>query len=153
VVHGWSAHLPDRYGRVMVERHRASKDYWGVYPSYADVLVMPRRYAGLSLPVQEAASLGMGLVMLDVPPYNEMLAPESLVATRGPGIEVPMVGGTFTVHSGDVTALAAKMDELVRDPALCERLSKHSDLLAESLSWDVWAPRYLDLLAEVALSA
>lgn len=150
VVHGWTGHLPDRLGRVMVERHREANDYWQIYPSYADVLVMPRRYAGLSLPVQEAASLGMGLVMLDLPPYNGALAPESLVATRGPGLDFPMGGGTFTVHNGDVNALAARMDEIVRDPALCERLSKHSDTWAESLSWYRWAPRYRDLLAEVA---
>lgn len=123
-------------------------DYWAAYPAEADVLLLPRRYAGLSLPAQEAASLGMGVVMLDLPPYNTVLPPEALIAAR-PRQQVRMAGGTFTVHDADPRALAAKMDELTADPALVERLSKESDRLADSISWDRWASEYRRLFEEI----
>jgi hypothetical protein len=48
---------------------RGRPDYWDLYRD-ADVLLMPRRYGGLCLPVQEAMACGLGVVMSQVSPND-----------------------------------------------------------------------------------
>lgn len=106
------------------------------YPD-ADVLVLPRRYGGLSLPMQEAASLGMAIITLDLPPYAHDLVPELLVAPRQ-ARTVAMKGGEFSVWTCWPTDLVAAVERAVDDDDLVARASLESDCLAEQLSWDRW---------------
>lgn len=82
--------------------------YWEMYAGF-DCLVMPRRFGGLCLPMQEALGCGMPVIMPDISPNNAVLPAEWLVPATHEG--------TFTarreidLYTADTTALAAKMDE------------------------------------------
>jgi hypothetical protein len=63
--------IPNQFARspnVNVRVHRGSiRDRWAMYANQ-HLLVMPRRYGGLALAVQEAAMCGLGIVMTKTPP-------------------------------------------------------------------------------------
>ncbi len=100
----------------------------------ADVLVMPRRYGGLSLPMNEACSLGMAVIASDVSPQNGFLPAESLVKAKPAGAFRAPVGRLQT-YSVDPRDLAAKMDEFTRDPSLLAHCQAWSDLYASGIDW------------------
>lgn len=100
-------------------------DYWDLYAG-ADVLVLPRRYGGLCLPVQEALAAGVAVVMSDVSP-NEMW----------PGPRLPASGfQKFRTRCGDVAVYDTDPADLT---AVMEKLAVDRDLLAglrcEALEW------------------
>lgn len=133
-----------RHIEIVVDESTTS-DYWATYPDEADVLVLPRRYGGLSLPMREAASLGMPVLTLDLEPQREWLPAESFIGAKR-GRFVPMVGGRFMVHDADPRELAQRMDRLIAEPDLVEKMSRASDEWAESLSWDRLLPVYREAL-------
>lgn len=132
-------------GRCTVEWLPHARDYWESYPP-ADLMVLPRRYGGLSLSMQEAASLGMPIVTLDLEPQRRWLDPASLVACT-PARRVGMRGGQFTVWDADPRALARRLDNLAEFPDTLTRLRERSLDWAESLDWASWVPAYERLLS------
>lgn len=125
-------------------------DYWRLYDE-GDVLVLPRRFGGLSLPMNEAMSRGMPVVSLDMSPQNAFLPPESLVPAR--------IGRWFDAQSdridiadGDPVELAALLMGLATDPELVQRLSRQADAHAATISWEALGPVYERTLEEVAAS-
>lgn len=143
---GYPGTLPSRVGRVTVERVDETADYWRAWPDDGDVLLLPRRYAGQSLPMNEALSLGMPVVSLDVAPQNDWLPPETLVpgTRRSPR---RMAGGPVMVHDADPRTLARVIDRLATDPELVRQCSDAADIHAEAMSWDTLLPVYRRLLA------
>lgn len=117
------------------------------YPDECGVLLLPRRYAGLSLPMQEAAALGWPIISLDLEPQRQWLHPELLVAATVRD-RVKMAGGWFDVHACDPIALARTIDRL-DDPKLWRAAREYGLDHAAGLSWERWAPWYRDLLGEV----
>lgn len=108
-------------------------DYWRSYPHDADVLVLPRRYGGLSLPIQEAASLGMPTVTLDTDAYaNESFV---LQVESKPGTRHRMKGGEFEVRDADPRALADSLDYLATHRGMVETLSIAANGWASDRSW------------------
>jgi hypothetical protein len=114
--------------------------YWSRYND-ADVLLMPRRYAGLSLPMQEAAEAGMAIVSLDLPPQNRWLPAEAL-AHATEHHNVAMVGGLFPVHTTVPAELAKIMDALATSRDLVEMCSIRSLAYANSISWEALSGEY-----------
>lgn len=53
-------------------------NYWEAYDGF-DALIIPRKYGGLCLPMQEALACGMPVIMTDVSPNNDVLPSEWLV--------------------------------------------------------------------------
>lgn len=113
-------------------------DHW---PDDVDALVLPRRYGGLCLPAQEAASLGLPVIMLDTDPYayliHPMLLVQGFVKKR-----VHMKGGQFDVHACRPQLLAARMDRLYDEPSIAAEASVRSDAWAEMHSWPTLLPYY-----------
>lgn len=122
----------------------ARDDYWSVYDE-ADVLLFPRRYGGLALPLQEAMSAGMPVLTLDLPPYAELLPKDCLLPALRP-VNRPMKGGLFPVYDTRPALLARKIEWLVENPGAVKELSLASDRVAESLSWDVWGDQWRAML-------
>lgn len=87
-----------------------------------DALIMPRRYAGQCLPMTEALSAGLPVIMTDVDPNNKILPPEWLI----PAVHM----GTFMtrkpvdIYSGDPKALAELLDHFTPDKQRAIDLSK-----------------------------
>ncbi len=103
--------------------------YHEAWPDEADVLVQPRRFGGLSLPIQEAVSLGMPVVLLDTDPYAKAQAGFVMIPACHCA-EVPMKGGLVAVSGCDPEELAATLDVLARTPQLVAGLSERQDTYA-----------------------
>lgn len=111
-----------------------SIDYWDSCPTDADVLVLPRRYGGLSLPAQECASRGMPAIMLASDPYAQ--APfVTTIPSTGSNLS-NMKGGLVPVHGADPRTLAAAIDFLVEHPGEVERSSRSADEWAAEHDWE-----------------
>lgn len=111
-------------------------NYWQAYPDDADLLVLPRRYGGLCMIAQEAASLGIPALMLQSDPY----AVESFTTTiPSTGSRPERMKGAprdgIPVHSADPRALASAIDWLVRHPDEHAAASLAADDWAEAHAW------------------
>jgi glycosyltransferase involved in cell wall biosynthesis len=124
--------LPDH-----VAVHQLSGDIsnrWDLYRNQS-VLVMPRRFGGLSLPVNEALAMGMPVIMPDIAP-NDWLPKEWLVPAR--------VKTSFRakqhidVYETDRHELAATIDRVITD----DKAPQMAQGIAKSLSWDTLKPLY-----------
>lgn len=136
--------LPRHVGPVtVVHLDDTPAHYWDAWPE-ADVLLLPRRYGGLSLPMQEALSLGMPVVSLDVAPQHEWPGVFSVPAHLDH--RARMAGGVFDVHGCDPRDLAGAVDELAISPTLVEGLSNGADFHADAIDWRYWARRWRALL-------
>lgn len=123
------------YGNVHVRWDpRPKKNYWDVYDVEADVMLLPRRYGGLCLPFQEAASCGLPSVMTDLLPQRWW--PTWRVQAHEQGVK-GMKGGNFQIHDVHPTHLSSIMDDLVVGELDVEAMSISAQAWARSISWDV----------------
>jgi glycosyl transferase family 1 len=106
----------------------------------ADVLVMPRRYGGLCLPVQEAMAAGLGVVMTDCPPNMETW-PVLEVRARA-GRPVPTPAGAVETWDADVGVLARTIADLADDPGAVAVLRVRAREWAAAHTWEALAGRY-----------
>lgn len=117
-------------------------------PDYRDnydggILVIPRKYGGLCLPINEALSFGMPVITTDISPNNNWLPKEWLIPASHAGqIQAKR---TIDYFEGDPVALAAKMDEMC-DPDTYLKESKRAEEIAQTISWDNLRSRYLEVL-------
>jgi glycosyltransferase involved in cell wall biosynthesis len=114
-------------------------DYRRLYDG-ADVLVMPRRYGGLCLPVQEALGAGLGVVMTDCEP-NLTTWPVAPVRSE-PGTTIRTPGGPVTLHDPDPADLVAVIERLADNPAEVDALKGRARTWAATHTWDALAPLY-----------
>jgi glycosyltransferase involved in cell wall biosynthesis len=110
-----------------------------------DVLVMPRRYGGLCLPVNEAISCGIPVLMPDVSPNNDWLPSDWLLPTTRRTYQF-MAHTPVDVHSVLVPAVAQKMLDLYRHPDAVECMHEQAKALAGELSWERLKPRYEEVI-------
>lgn len=115
------------------------ENYWDLYRD-AHALVMPRRFGGLCLPVNEALGAGMPVIMPDVSPNNDWLPREWLVPAIKTG-EL-RVRRKLDVYSVDHRELAAAIDRFATDRTLYARAADDAATTAKSLSWDNMRPVY-----------
>lgn len=108
-------------------------NYWESYPADFDVLVLPRRYGGLSLPIQECASLGAPTLLLDADPYASGIG--AFMVHSEQGREYAMKGGTIAVRDVDPRAIAQMMDRLVAGVYDVAEFSTAAGEWAERHAW------------------
>jgi glycosyltransferase involved in cell wall biosynthesis len=139
-------HLPDlpALGRhITVETFPDGvADRWTMYDG-AHLLVAPRRYGGLSLPVLEAMESGLAVAMTDCPP-NGMWPIVPIRAGPGRTERMPVGPVATTVAAPRLIALTIA------------GLARHRDTLTDAMTaarqwatantWDVLRPRYERLL-------
>lgn len=134
-----------RVGNVELHFTPATQDQAGIYPPDADVLILPRRYGGQSLTMNEAAALGMPIITLDLAPQNERPGMHLVK----PFLEPPhqhMIGGQEAVHDTDPAALALAIDLLVENDGIVQNLSARAGEWARVNSWKALLPRWQEVL-------
>lgn len=121
------------------------EDYWRMYDGHG-VLVMPRKYGGLSLGVQEAMAAGLAVIMSDCPPNQDW--PVALVKNVR-AQRVNMVGGTIDVYETDRRLLAEEMQRML-DLDYRQEWQAKGRQWAEAHSWSALWPEWMARLAELA---
>jgi hypothetical protein len=113
-------------------RMDATANYWDLYDSF-HALVMPRRFGGLCLPIQEAKAAGLAVVALDVSPgdYYEVLGVQS-----SPGSHFDTGSGRVPIANADPVQIAAALSYLALHPDVVRQQQRRSRRWAEIHSWD-----------------
>jgi len=118
-------------------------NYWEMYEG--QVLVAPRRYGGMSLPMQEAVANMMPVISLYVEPQRDWLPADWLVPAVE-GLKFP-VRTMIQTYAADVPALAAKIDQFASDAAYYKAQSYIAARIADTISWKTLLPQYLEVLS------
>jgi glycosyltransferase involved in cell wall biosynthesis len=126
-VYGQGA-LPRFHSNVRVLPGPENK--WEMYES-AHVLVMPRRYGGLCLPVIEALSCGLAVAMPDIPP-NATWPIKFMGASADAVVEMPV--GPIQTYVTDLTDLRVALSPSVDGGV--EHCMLRSRQWAEANTWD-----------------
>lgn len=124
------------------------KNYQDIYNNHNyDVLLLPRRYGGLSLQLNEAMSAGLPVIMPNVSPNNSILPQAALIDVED---AIPIRTRTaLDCFEISPKKLATKIEQLHANTKLVTNLSIASDHAADKISWDNMLPKYLKLLDEV----
>lgn len=123
--------------------HTKVENYWDNY-QHGDLLVMPRRYGGLCLPVNEALGAGMPVLMPDISPNNTWLPQEWMIpATRQGTFNAKQ---TITYYSVEHVALANRINQLATDPGAYGLAKAKANTLRCTNSWAALHREYIKAL-------
>jgi glycosyltransferase involved in cell wall biosynthesis len=111
-----------------------------------DGMVLPRKYAGLCLPMNEALFSAMPVFMTDISPNNQILPSKWLTATNGDGFF--MAKTKIALFSADPRNLAKLIDEYISlDSNLKHELKKQAfEIAQQNFSIEKLKPQYLNLI-------
>lgn len=128
-------------------QYRNSKVYTGIDDqnmmySMGSVMVLPRRYGGNCLPLNEALACGMPVIMPDISPNNNILPKEWLVPATFCSKFTPRT--TIDMYDIDVSALVDKINWF-RSIDIAEQ-SDIANKIADSISWDALKDKYVEAL-------
>lgn len=116
-------------------------NYWDLYRN-ADAMVLPRRYGGLCLPVQESCAAGLAVLMPDLIPNHVWPGPRVPAEFLR---KITMPCGRVPVYDVRADVLAAAMDELAA-PSVREAWQAKSRAWAEAHSWEALRPMWLSAM-------
>ena len=126
------------------------ENYQDVYAE-GDVLILPRRYGGNCMPVNEALSVGMPVIMPNMIPNNELLPIEWLVPTATIDQFTPRT--VVDINTVDPVLLAKKIDEfanMTTDDVIDN--NSLANTIADSISWETMLPMYQTALEDLCRS-
>lgn len=125
---------------VTVRVEPAVGSYWQVHEG-ADAAVLPRRYGGLSLPLQEATGAGLPVLALERE-HDAGYAHAAWVPTLR--ARQMRTGAGLPIERYEVTPrqLARSIDERLGDPKAAEQMREMSRAAARALAWETLRPRY-----------
>ena len=111
-----------------------------------DVMIMPRRYGGLCLPMNEALCSGLPVIMTDISPNNRVLPKEWLVKSK-----VKMQFMTRTMidcYMSDLKDLAERIDQFATMAwgSLDEQKQKAFELGFDSYDVDSLREKYKEVM-------
>ena len=124
----------------LVKDFNSSENYYDNYTG--GVLVMPRKYGGLSLPCNEALAAEMPVIMTDIEPNNlwlpkEWLVPAKFIATFN--CKKPV-----DVYEANTLDLADKVDLFCNDIFYNEAVNKARQI-KETISFEALLPKYYEV--------
>lgn len=144
---GIDGNLSGAHSVATVEIWPGTEEYWDMTQG-ADVLVFPRRYAGLSLPMQEAMGRGMPIITTDLLPQKEW--PGTLTVPVHTPRPTDMKGGVFNVWDASPNAVANAIELLASQPGVYCDLADKSRAYAESISWATMTQEYMNAFGSLA---
>lgn len=115
-----------------------------LYKGY-DAMILPRRYAGLCLPMNEALMSGLPVIMTDIEPNNKILPKRWLVESSV--TDTLMTRTLLNVYSADVQKLADKIEWLCNNDLTNEK-KKAWELGCNKFSYLALSERYDRLFNE-----
>ena len=130
--------------RITVEVDNV-KDRQDMYTGF-DGMILPRRYAGLCLPMNEALLSGLPVFMTDISPNNIILPKEWLTVSEELGVmrlAVPVI-----YYDVNPKKLAEKVDAYVNLNDKSSMKQEAFSIGRNSFSTEVLKPRYLKILGE-----
>lgn len=123
--------------------------YWDIWNKVdADMLLLPRRYGGLSLQLNEAMAAGIVPIMTDVEPQNGFLPPLCLVPYASS--KKIITRATIDCFSVDPAVLAQRIDEIVQ-AGVIRSLSDQVGQIADDISWEKMVHTYIAALEMAVL--
>lgn len=134
---------------IEIKIHDQSKheldNYWELYEE-GDVLLLPRRYGGLSLQLQEAAAVGMPVVVTENCPY----ANEPCTVTIPPPYHHVRVNlrGELDCYSATPQRLGEVISQLANRESIAD-LSEQSYRWAQNRSWSKLKSEYNKIFEEL----
>lgn len=117
------------------------------FPGYVSERQKRRYFRGAWVHLLTSPKEGWGITNLEA-----AACATPTIASDSPGLRDSVVDGEtgFLVPHGDVEAIAARLEELLEDDRLRERLGAQARTFAEGFSWDAAADRTEAYLAQVA---
>lgn len=141
-----NARSPRKNVELIVD-NKCRHNYWDGYTG--GVLVMPRKYGGLCLPVNEALAAEMPVIAPDISPNNLWLPKEWLTKAH---MSLKLhARKPIDVYEPDPRALAAKIDQFCNPDFYHESVEK-AKALKETISWDNLLPLYHQTFEKLCLS-
>ncbi len=132
------------YNVSLIISHENRPNYYDNYDG--GVLIMPRKYGGLSLVYNEAIAAEMPIISTDISPNNIWMPKEWLVpATKKLTFKCKQ---QVDVYEADLEALAAKVDEYCDKVFYEKQVSVASDI-KRTISWDKLKPDYYRLFEDL----
>lgn len=120
------------------------ENYADVY-AMGDVLLMPRRYGGNCMPVNEALSVGMPTIMTDIAPNNDFLPHRWLIPAAKIDEFTPRT--KIDIYGSNPEHLARKIDRFYNmDETEMLTQNAQASNLAETISWENMAWKYTEAL-------
>lgn len=121
------------------------EDYLEMY-TVGDVLVLPRKYGGLCLPMQEALAAGIPVIMPDIEPNGYRLPQKWLVKADRKGSF--MTRTEIDLYETDVDHLAFKMCEF-GDEDFMRWSNQEAKQIGKGLRWETLTPLYQSMLQQI----
>jgi len=114
-----------------------------------DVTILPRRYGGLSLQLNEAMSSGMIPITTKVDPQRRFVHLFSLIEPSG-SKKIQTRGTEIDCYDINPATLADRIDLMANGTeSYIEYLNNFSDEYAQSISWDTLKPAYIEILEKL----
>jgi hypothetical protein len=132
--------IDDNRIKIITDNVENQEDLYSGY----DAMVMPRRYAGLCLPMNESLLCGLPVFMTDISPNNQVLPSDWLVASHR--IDELMTRTMLDVYSADPIELAAKIDAYMSGDQT-EAKKKAFDIGYSNFSQEALRQSYLDIFS------
>lgn len=108
-----------------------------------EVLVLPRRYGGLCLPMQEALSCGLPVIMTDITPNTDRLPLDWLIPAQFQ--DSFFFHAPVDVYDSNPQDLAETMEKFA-NPDYMLHTNRLAHTIANRLSWGNLKPYYLETL-------
>jgi len=109
-----------------------------------DAMVLPRRYAGLCLPMNEALMSGLPVFMTDISPNNKILPQEWLAQSNRIG--AMRTRAILDVYAADPRNLACIVDEYMKEKNTTAEKEKAFNIGINNFSVENLKQKYLDIL-------
>jgi len=123
-----------------------TENYADLYSGY-DAMVLPRRYAGLCLPMNEALMSALPVFMTDISPNNFILPPEWLIESEK--IDRLLTRMTLDVYGADPKKLAICIDNYVNNINKDKEKKKAYDIGMQNFYVDTLKNKYLSVINDV----
>lgn len=108
-----------------------------------DIMVLPRKYGGNCLPLNEALSSGCPVIMPDISPNNHLLPKEWLVPAKPETTFRPRLNKEITVYTCDPSDIVERIDYVKKN---IQVESVKASEIADTISWETMKDKWLEAL-------